>query len=472
MAVGEQTARTLAGGGAIGEANSEKDRLALENQALRRQEALLAAVPDIVMEVDTDRIYTWANQPGLEFFGSDVIGKEAASYFEGEQDTYERVRPLFEGGEQTFYVESWQRRRDGEKRLLAWWCRVLKDGAGTVTGAISTARDITERRRVEDELRSARSFLDSVINAIADPVFVKDDQRRFVLVNDALCAIVGRPREALLGEDGDDMFPEDQVAVFRKMDAGVLDTGEENVNEESLSNLSSGEVRTIVTRKTRYIDPAGNRFLVGVIRDITERKRAEHALEASETRYRRLFEAAKDGILILDADTGQIVDVNPFLIELTGYSHEDFLGKHLWEIGPFKDIAASKDAFAELQEPRSTSATTILPLKTSDGRKIEVEFVSNVYRVDDQKVIQCNIRDITERKRAEAEREKLEEQLRASQKMEAIGSLAGGVAHDFNNLLSVILSYTGFAMEELREGDPLQGRPPGGEARPASARRR
>jgi PAS domain S-box-containing protein len=139
--------------------------------------------------------------------------------------------------------------------------------------------DITARKRAEKVLQSATAFLDNVINAIADPVFVKDDTRRFVLVNDALCAIVGRPREGLLGEDGDDMFPKEQVEVFRQMDAGVLDTGEENVNEELLSNLSSGEVRTIVTRKTRYIDPAGKRFLVGVIRNITERKRAEEKIK-------------------------------------------------------------------------------------------------------------------------------------------------------------------------------------------------
>ena len=189
--------------------------------------------------------------------------------------------------------------------------------------------------------------------------------------------------------------------------------------------------------------------------DPAARERAEHALAASEMRYRRLFEAAKDGILILDAVSGAIVDVNPFLVSLTGFSREEFLGRHLWEIGPFKDIAASAALFLELQD-REYVRYEDLPLETRDGRRIDVEFVSNVYIVDDQKVIQCNMRDITERKRAEEERERLEEQLRASQKMEAIGSLAGGVAHDFNNLLTVILSYTGFALDGVREGDPLQ----------------
>ena len=119
-------------------------------------------------------------------------------------------------------------------------------------------------------------------------------------------------------------------------------------------------------------------------------------LRASEKRYRRLFQAAKDGILILDAATGRIVDVNPFLTELTGYSREDFLGKYVWELGPFKDAPASKSAFDELQAKRYVRYED-LPLRALDGRKIDVEFVSNVYRVDDRDEIQCNIRDFTER---------------------------------------------------------------------------
>jgi PAS domain S-box-containing protein len=95
-----------------------------------RQEALLAAIPEIVMEVDNNKTYTWANQAALEFFGENVIGKEAASYFEGVQDTYSTVRPVFMGDENTIYVESWQRRRDGQKRLLAWVVPVTQGQPG------------------------------------------------------------------------------------------------------------------------------------------------------------------------------------------------------------------------------------------------------------------------------------------------------------------------------------------------------
>jgi two-component system cell cycle sensor histidine kinase/response regulator CckA len=129
-------------------------------------------------------------------------------------------------------------------------------------------------------------------------------------------------------------------------------------------------------------------------------------MESTEKRYRRLFESAKDGILILDADTGKVVDANPFLLKLLGYSYVALYGQYLWELGAFKDIAASKEAFHTLQDNEYIRYDD-LPLETLDGRLIAVEFVSNVYLVDNRKVIQCNIRDITERKRADAERKRL-----------------------------------------------------------------
>jgi PAS domain S-box-containing protein len=126
----------------------------------------------------------------------------------------------------------------------------------------------------------------------------------------------------------------------------------------------------------------------------------EQGLEASEIRYRRLFETAQDGILILNAETGQIDDANPYLTDMLGYSHAELLGKKLWEIGFAKDTPASQARFHELQQTGCIHYDD-LPLETCTGRRVQVEFVSNVYRVNSGKVIQCNIRNITERKLAE-----------------------------------------------------------------------
>ena len=180
------------------------------------------------------------------------------------------------------------------------------------------------------------------------------------------------------------------------------------------------------------------------------RKRAPsvRVLKDSEARYRRLFETAQDGILILDAKTGLITDVNPYLMQRLDYSREEFLGKALWEIGLFRDIEASKSAFLELMA-KGYIRYEDLPLKTKDGLFISVEFVSNVYQVNRKKVIQCNIRDITARRRAE----RSEQLIRQAQKMETVGQLTGGIAHDFNNHLAVILGYC----EMLEDQPDLSG---------------
>jgi diguanylate cyclase (GGDEF)-like protein/PAS domain S-box-containing protein len=129
-------------------------------------------------------------------------------------------------------------------------------------------------------------------------------------------------------------------------------------------------------------------------------RRSKEDLRGSEMRYRRLFETAQDGILIVDAETGQIDDVNPFLMNMLDYSREQFVGKKLWEIGALHQVALNQEAFRKLQAKRYARYEN-LPLRAKAGRQIEVEFVSNIYEVSGKKVIQCNIRDISDRRRAE-----------------------------------------------------------------------
>ena len=163
----------------------------------------------------------------------------------------------------------------------------------------------------------------------------------------------------------------------------------------------------------------------------------ELALEVSELRYRRLFETAQDGILILDANTGKIIDVNPFLLDLLDYPFESIIGLQLWEIGLFEDIAANQAAFEKLQTEEYIRYENH-PLRTKAGKQIQVEFVSNVYFVGSAKVIQCNIRDISVRAEFQAasksHADTLELAVRARDEMIAV------LSHELRNPLAAISS--------------------------------
>ena len=175
-----------------------------------------------------------------------------------------------------------------------------------------------------------------------------------------------------------------------------------------------------------------------------ETRTMEQALRASELSYRRLFEAAKDGILILDVDTGRINDVNPFLFHLLGFSRGEMIGKTVGELSPFKDIEENKVMLSRLQKDGYVRYDD-LPMETRDGRRIAVEFVSNVYQAGEAKVIQCNIRDITERKRAEAALIRLASIVESSDDA-IMGKDLNGIITNWNRGAEKLFGYTAVEM--------------------------
>jgi len=190
--------------------------------------------------------------------------------------------------------------------------------------------------------------------------------------------------------------------------------------------------------------------------DITERKRSEEALQVSEARYRRLFETAKDGIMIVDAETGEITEVNPFMTEMLGYQRQEFLGKKLWDLPPFAQISANQGEFEALQR-REYFHNEDLQLTTREGRRLAVEVVSNCYHVDQAEVVQYNIRDITVRKHAVEALSKSEEQCRTI--VSNINEYVYSVRFENGDIKSIYHSpkcqeITGYAPEDYYR-DPL-----------------
>jgi PAS domain S-box-containing protein len=239
-----------------------------------------------------------------------------------------------------------------------------------------------------------------------------------------------------------------EANILLKKEAGAKVIVNEQILVTTLDELKNAYLniesqRREIELKNNQLAGINNELEDKVKQRTSELNMANTELAISEMRYRRLFESAKDGILILDAETGMIVDVNPFMIEMLGYSHNEYLGKSLWDVGHFKDVVANKDNFLELQRKQYIRYEN-LPLETSGGQIVHVEFVSNVYMVNKQKVIQCNIRDISERYRIDETLQKWNSQFKK------LSSNAPGMMYQFTRR-SDGSYYVPLATEGIRE---------------------
>ena len=292
--------------------------------------------------------------------------------------------------------------KDGSELSIDDSAAPILGEAGDLSGVVLVFRDITARRRQERKLEDTRLQGEVIVATVRESLLVLNPEFRVESANRTFYENFRTSPEATVGrslfELGVGQWDNPRL---RPLLAEVITQGTAfNDFEVQRTFPAIGERNMRLNARKLYREDGRAEMILLAIEERTGHTRSISALADSEIRFRRLFEAAQDGILILEADSGEIIDANPFLLDLLEFSHAELMGKRLWEIGLFGDIDASKASFRELQE-KGYVRYEDLPLETKSKRHVEVEFVSNVYRVGESMIIQCNIRDVTERKQAQ-----------------------------------------------------------------------
>lgn len=304
--------------------------------------------------------------------------------------------------------------------------------------------DITAHKRAERDIANKARLLD----LSHDAIIVRDMEGHILYWNHGAEELYGWSREEALGKISHRLLKTEFPTPLKQMFAELCRT--ERWTGELVHTNRDGRRITVEARKTLDRDSEGKPATVlENITDITAHKAAEEKVRVSEVRYRRLFEAAHDGVILLDPATRKITDANPFMTKLLGYTHAQLVGKELFEIGLLKHAGASREMFRKLRKSHEIRYEN-LPLKSRTGRHQEVEVVANLYQEDGQTVIQCNIRDITVRKAAELA-------LQASEERYRILFESGPVAVYSCDASGIIQNFNGRAVElwgrEPRVGD-------------------
>ncbi|MFA4848841.1 MAG: PAS domain S-box protein [Methanoregula sp.] len=302
-------------------------------------------------------------------------------------------------------------------------------------------RDITERKLAEEERARLAAIMeyseDAIIGKSLDGFITRWNAGAERIYGYSAQEMVGKSISLLVPPD----LPDDTPGIIER-----IRYGEPVIRYETLRRKKDGGLINVTLTASQIKDTQNRLIGVSTIsHDITKRKMTEEAMQVSETRYRRLFESAQDAILILDGDTGEIIDANTFILDMLGYPLEDFIGRHLWELGFLKDKAFAQTAFEKLKTEGYIRYED-LPLETKQGKSMSVEFISNVYLVGNKRIIQCNIRDITDRKRAQ------DALALASRKL---ALLSGITRHDIVNQLMVLSGSLERAQDPVKEPDRI-----------------
>jgi PAS domain S-box-containing protein len=271
------------------------------------------------------------------------------------------------------------------------------------------ATNITERKKAEDLLKKNEKYLDNIINNVGDPIFVKDEQSRLLLVNDAFCDIFNLSKENIIGKTLAEEVPLEEQEVFLKVDREVISTGVENVNEETLT-IRGGETRYILTKKTRFIDESGNKFLIGIIRDITERVKIEKRLKESEKYLDNIINNIGDPIFVKDEQSCFLLANNSFY-NFFRRTKEEIIGKTFAEDVP-QDL---RDYYLKDDSKVLTTGIEVVNERsiTREDGKVQHIYTKKTRFIDEngKKYLIGVVRDITNLKNVEIELEKHRNQL-------------------------------------------------------------
>ncbi|MHB8118931.1 MAG: PAS domain-containing hybrid sensor histidine kinase/response regulator [Methanothrix sp.] len=399
---------------------------------------ILNSFTDPLFVKDRRHRYVLINAAESNFTGrknEEMIGKTSNDFFPKEQADilWEKDEEVFATGNESVneeYVTDGQ----GFVRTMLTKKTLYVDKAGNQF-LVGIARDITKSKKIEELLKRAhdelekrvlertadlekanraltdtRDYLDKIINSIGDPIHVKDRQHRVILVNDAACKLFGCSREEILGRNAYDLFPSREMAeISWQKDEEVFTTGVENVNEEA-NTYAPGITRTVLVKKTLYKDKSGNEFLVGVTRDITDRKRAEEALLESEKKYSLLINNANESIIV--AQDGLLKFVNPMTLGLLGkYSEQELIDR------PFPQFIHPDDRSMVVENYRRRIANEAAPPRyvfrvvAREGIVKWVEINATLIEWQGKPATLNFLTDITERKRAEESLLKSEQRL-------------------------------------------------------------
>ncbi|HEY3439842.1 MAG TPA: PAS domain S-box protein [Paludibaculum sp.] len=393
--------------------------------------------------------YTAAELMAMRCWGSLVVEEDRALF-------HEQVIGLKHGA--SGFCEIRVRHKDGSIRWLASSAECVQwPGSPRQSRTYGGLVDITARKSVEAALlESERILRESQLTAGFGSYLldVGTGIWKSSVVLDALFGIDENYRHDVEGWAAL-IHPDDRAMMVAHFRDEVLGLGRRFDKEYRIVRHDTGETRWVHGDGRLELDANGRALaMYGTIQDITERRRVEDALRESEVRYRAIFESSRDALLLADGTSGMLVDANTAAQTLTGHTLDELRCMHQSELHPPEDEQLSR---ANFEQDRVAPAIHLHSVSRSDGTRVPVEIVATKLRdAAGRELVLGAFRDITERARAEEERERLASQLIQAQKMESVGRLAGGVAHDFNNLLTVINGHCQLLIGKLKAGDPTR----------------